>query len=223
MDLRDDPLRRRRPGRDDHAQPAGAAQHDRAADARRGRGRGRRGRSRDRDGEGDRAARGGPLVLRRLRLRRRLQGLGRARSPPTGEWDPGKDFAFATAPQLAPTQKLMSVWRAPKPVIAQVHGWCVGGGSDFALCADLVDRLRGRADRHALLAHVGRVPVGHVDLPARPHAHEVPRADRPAAVGARGRRRRADQRGGPVRGARGDGGGARRRARARSRHPSSRR
>ena len=35
-------------------------------------------------------------------------------------------------------QKLMSVWRAPKPVIAQVHGWCVGGGSDFALCADLV-------------------------------------------------------------------------------------
>jgi enoyl-CoA hydratase len=55
-----------------------------------------------------------------------------------GEWDPGKDFAAATAPALAPTQKLMSIWRAPKPVIAQVHGWCVGGGSDFALCADLV-------------------------------------------------------------------------------------
>ncbi|MDX6627120.1 MAG: enoyl-CoA hydratase [Solirubrobacterales bacterium] len=55
-----------------------------------------------------------------------------------GEWDPGKDFVFATAPGLAPTQKLMSVWRSPKPVIAQVHGWCVGGGSDLALCADLV-------------------------------------------------------------------------------------
>lgn len=55
-----------------------------------------------------------------------------------GEWDPGKDFAAATASQLAPTQKLMSIWRTPKPVIAQVHGWCVGGGSDFALCADLV-------------------------------------------------------------------------------------
>src|SRR5439155_21149125 len=27
---------------------------------------------------------------------------------------------------------------SPKPVIAQVHGWCVGGGSDMALCADLV-------------------------------------------------------------------------------------
>jgi enoyl-CoA hydratase len=55
-----------------------------------------------------------------------------------GRWDPGKDFVAATAPQLAPTQKFMSLWRCPKPVIAQVHGWCVGGGSDFALCADLV-------------------------------------------------------------------------------------
>ncbi len=55
-----------------------------------------------------------------------------------GEWDPGKDMAGATAPALAPTQKFMSIWRSPKPVIAQVHGWCVGGGSDFALCADLV-------------------------------------------------------------------------------------
>jgi enoyl-CoA hydratase len=55
-----------------------------------------------------------------------------------GEWDAGKDFAFATAQPISPTQKLMSVWRSPKPVIAQVHGWCVGGGSDFALCADLV-------------------------------------------------------------------------------------
>ena len=55
-----------------------------------------------------------------------------------GEWDAGKDFAMATAPELSPTQKFMSVWRTPKPVIAQVHGWCVGGGSDFALCADLI-------------------------------------------------------------------------------------
>ena len=55
-----------------------------------------------------------------------------------GQWDPGKDFVFATAPALAPTQKFMSMWRSPKPVIAQVHGWCVGGGSDTALCADIV-------------------------------------------------------------------------------------
>lgn len=55
-----------------------------------------------------------------------------------GEWDPGKDFAMATADELSPTQKFMSVWRSPKPVIAQIHGYCVGGGSDFALCADLI-------------------------------------------------------------------------------------
>jgi enoyl-CoA hydratase len=55
-----------------------------------------------------------------------------------GRWDPGKDFVMTTSAETSPTQKFMSVWRSPKPVIAQVHGWCVGGGSDFALCADLV-------------------------------------------------------------------------------------
>jgi enoyl-CoA hydratase len=55
-----------------------------------------------------------------------------------GRWDPGKDFAMATSPASGPVPKFMSLWRSPKPVIAQVHGWCVGGGSDLALCADLV-------------------------------------------------------------------------------------
>jgi enoyl-CoA hydratase len=32
----------------------------------------------------------------------------------------------------------MALWRSPKPVIAQVHGFCVGGGTDFALCSDLI-------------------------------------------------------------------------------------
>jgi enoyl-CoA hydratase len=53
-----------------------------------------------------------------------------------GQWDPGKDFRLSGS--YGPTQKFMAMWRAPKPVIAQVHGWCVGGGSDMALCADLV-------------------------------------------------------------------------------------
>jgi enoyl-CoA hydratase len=54
-----------------------------------------------------------------------------------GSWDPGKDFMLATS-DLGAVPKFMSLWRTPKPVIAQVHGWCVGGGSDMALCADLV-------------------------------------------------------------------------------------
>jgi enoyl-CoA hydratase len=53
-----------------------------------------------------------------------------------GKWDPGKDFQGTFG--FGPTQRFMSMWRCPKPVIAQVHGWCVGGGSDTALCADLV-------------------------------------------------------------------------------------
>jgi len=53
-----------------------------------------------------------------------------------GKWDPGKDFIGTGV--YGPTQRFMSMWRCPKPVIAQVHGWCVGGGSDTALCADLV-------------------------------------------------------------------------------------
>jgi enoyl-CoA hydratase len=53
-----------------------------------------------------------------------------------GRWDPGKDFVGAGS--YGPTYKFMSIWRTPKPVIAQVHGWCVGGGSDLALCADLI-------------------------------------------------------------------------------------
>lgn len=55
-----------------------------------------------------------------------------------GKWDAGKDFVFATDPSRGPVPKFMSLWRTPKPVIAQVHGWCVGGGSDMALCCDLI-------------------------------------------------------------------------------------
>ncbi len=55
-----------------------------------------------------------------------------------GRWDPGKDFIAATNAYIGPVPKFMSLWRSSKPVIAQVHGWCVGGGSDMALCADLV-------------------------------------------------------------------------------------
>ncbi len=53
-----------------------------------------------------------------------------------GRWDPGKDFMWSGA--YGGTQKFFSIWRTPKPVIAQIHGWCVGGGSDLALAADLI-------------------------------------------------------------------------------------
>jgi len=54
------------------------------------------------------------------------------------EWDPGKELIGAINHQTGYVPKFMSMWHSPKPVIAQVHGWCVGGGSDMALCADLI-------------------------------------------------------------------------------------
>ena len=32
----------------------------------------------------------------------------------------------------------MKLWYAAKPVIAAVHGWCIGGGTDMVLCADMI-------------------------------------------------------------------------------------
>ena len=167
--------------RDDHAEPPRAAEHDRAADARRV--RGRRAVGDRRPGQGDRAARRRARVLRRLRLRRRLSPLGRALTT-DGRWDPGKDFVGAAA--YGPTQKFMSMWRTPKPVIAQVHGWCVGGGSDMALCADLIIASEDAQIGTPYSRDLGLLPVGHVDLPPRPDQGQGARADREAAVGPRG-------------------------------------
>jgi enoyl-CoA hydratase len=36
------------------------------------------------------------------------------------------------------TQGWMSIWELAKPVIAQVHGFCLAGGSELATCCDLV-------------------------------------------------------------------------------------
>jgi enoyl-CoA hydratase len=55
-----------------------------------------------------------------------------------GRWDPGKEFIATTSPTLGWVPKFMALWRSPKPVIAQIHGWCLGGGSEMSLCADIV-------------------------------------------------------------------------------------
>ncbi len=52
----------------------------------------------------------------------------------SGQWDPVRDYVGMSRNVRA----FMSLWESPKPVIAQVHGWCVGGGTDMALCSDLI-------------------------------------------------------------------------------------
>jgi len=49
-------------------------------------------------------------------------------------WDPVRDFVGMSDNLRC----FMSLWHSRKPVIAQVHGWCVGGGTDLALCSDLI-------------------------------------------------------------------------------------
>jgi enoyl-CoA hydratase len=49
-------------------------------------------------------------------------------------WDPMQDFQF----MWRNTQAFMSLFRAMKPVICKVHGFAVAGGSDIALCADMI-------------------------------------------------------------------------------------
>ena len=49
-------------------------------------------------------------------------------------WDPMQDYRIMK--QF--TDDFFSIWRSYKPVICQVHGYAVAGGSDIALCADIV-------------------------------------------------------------------------------------
>jgi enoyl-CoA hydratase len=56
-----------------------------------------------------------------------------------GQWDPVRDFQGMSWN----VQAFMSLWESPKPVIAKVHGWCVGGGTDMALCSDLIYMAEG--------------------------------------------------------------------------------
>ncbi|HEY6694982.1 MAG TPA: crotonase/enoyl-CoA hydratase family protein [Solirubrobacteraceae bacterium] len=51
-----------------------------------------------------------------------------------GPWDPATDYRLLSRY----VNSYMALWRSPKPVVAQVHGVCVGGGSDLALCSDLI-------------------------------------------------------------------------------------
>jgi enoyl-CoA hydratase len=49
-------------------------------------------------------------------------------------WDPMRDYRG----MKANTDAFFSLWRSYKPVICKVHGYAVAGGSDIALCADIV-------------------------------------------------------------------------------------
>jgi enoyl-CoA hydratase len=62
----------------------------------------------------------------------RIESEAQARAQ--GVWDPVQDLRWMGANVKA----YMSLWESPKPVVAGIHGYCVGGGTDLVLCADQI-------------------------------------------------------------------------------------
>ena len=53
---------------------------------------------------------------------------------PEGTWDPMLDYAMMSRN----VRGFMSLFHSDKPVVCKVHGFCVAGGTDMALCSDLL-------------------------------------------------------------------------------------
>ena len=73
--------------------------------------------------------------------------------PRAGNWDPVRDYQFMNHD----VRRFMSLWECPKPVIAEISGWAVGGATDLVMCADLLFM----ADD----AHIGYAPSRIYGLP----------------------------------------------------------
>jgi len=57
-----------------------------------------------------------------------------ANHDPARTWDPMLDYAMMSRN----AHGFMSLFRCGKPVVCKVHGFCVAGGTDMALCSDLL-------------------------------------------------------------------------------------
>jgi enoyl-CoA hydratase len=57
-----------------------------------------------------------------------------ANHDPSATWDPMVDYAMMSRN----VQGFMTLFACGKPVVCRVHGFCVAGGTDLALCSDLL-------------------------------------------------------------------------------------
>jgi enoyl-CoA hydratase len=53
---------------------------------------------------------------------------------PSGQWDPVTDYQMMSRN----VRGFMSLFHSEKPTVCKVHGFCVAGGTDMALCSDLL-------------------------------------------------------------------------------------
>jgi enoyl-CoA hydratase len=80
-------------------------------------------------GEGGQAPRGSPID----------PAVIASNHDPSATWDPMLDYAMMSRNVKA----FMSLFECGKPVVCKVHGFCVAGGTDMALCSDLLVIERG--------------------------------------------------------------------------------
>ena len=57
-----------------------------------------------------------------------------ANHDPGGTWDPVVDWQMMSRN----LRGFMSLFHSDKPVICKIHGYCIAGGTDMALCSDLI-------------------------------------------------------------------------------------
>jgi enoyl-CoA hydratase len=53
---------------------------------------------------------------------------------PEGTWDPVTDYQMMSRN----LRGFMSLFHSDKPTVTKIHGYCVAGGTDMALCSDLI-------------------------------------------------------------------------------------
>jgi enoyl-CoA hydratase len=103
---------------------------------------------------------------------------------PARTWDPMVDYAMMSRN----LRGFMSLFHSDKPVVCKVHGFCVAGGTDIALCSDLL-LVADDAKIGYPPARVWGVPdLSHVDLPHRRRAGQAPPLHRRLPLRQGGRR-----------------------------------
>lgn len=92
--------------------------------------------------------------------------------PRHGNWDPVRGYQFMNHN----VRRFMSLWECPKPAIAEIAGWAVGGATDLVMCANLLFMADDAHTGYAPTARrIGLVSEIHpaTDLSAAAEAEEI--------------------------------------------------